>query len=275
MKKTVEMYNSDFKEVLTDIPNLRFLDFDEENPEVKATTTEISGSDGVLLGPSNFGPFNLILRFFYTGEGVEDYNLFKQKLRSILFRRDPYFIKHSDRPGVKYAVYCDDNAITDIGTRFGQFEITFVCYKGYSESYRDTSDIELLQEHVQFEQGLGLSDKLKYKHQDKSFSIHNGSTDKIDPLLRHKLIIQMTVEAPNGFKIRNKTTGDVFEYKKAIKKSQKFILNGVYPFVDSKRVGVDTNYGYITLAPGNNNIVIEGDGVEKIDIDFTFNYIYR
>ncbi|MDN6181950.1 MAG: phage tail family protein, partial [Staphylococcus equorum] len=101
------------------------------------------------------------------------------------------------------------------------------------------------------------------------------ATDVIDPLMGHKLIIQMSIEAPNGFKIRNKTTGYLFEYKKKIKKSQNFILNGVYPYVDKKRVGVDTNYSYITLAPGENNIVIEDDGIEKIDIKFIFNFIYR
>src|SRR5699024_8491112 len=177
--------------------------------------------------------------------------------------------------GKKYAVYCEENAIEDLTSIFGTFAIKFVVYKGYSESLRDTNDLELLQENVQFEQGLELAEKLKYKHKTKSFKIYNGSTDVIDPLMRHKLIIKMSVEAPNGFKIRNKTTKDVFEYKKKLKKSQAFVLNDVYPYVDKKRVGVDTNYSYITLTPGENNIVIEGDGVEQIDIEFIFNFIYR
>lgn len=276
MEKTVKIYDDSFEEVLTDIPNLKMLDFDEDGVEVNVNSQEMSGRDGVgLLGPATFGAYNLVIRLFYTGQDTKDYNLLKQKLRSLLFRRRPYYIVHSDMPGKKYAVYCNENAITDIGTRYGEFEITFVVFKGYSESLRDTDDMKLLQENVQFEQGLVLSEKLQYKHKTKSFKIYNGSTDVIDPLMRHKLIIQMSVEAPNGFKIRNKTTGDLFEYKKKIKKSQDFILNGVYPYVDKKRVGVDTNYSYMTLAPGENNIVIEGDGVEKIDIKFIFNFIYR
>ncbi|MFG0934927.1 distal tail protein Dit, partial [Staphylococcus sp. 231237_7MaSpsaltlick] len=253
----------------------KFLDFIEEGVEVKANTTEVNGTDGVLVGPNSFGPFNLILNFSLKGHDTTDLRLIKQKLRGLLFRREPYYVWHSDLPGKKYAVYCTEDGNESLTNSFATFAVTFVVFKGYSESLRDTTEIELLQENIQFEQGLDLADKLKYKHFEKSFSIFNGSTDIIDPLKRHKLIIQMTIEAPNGFKIRNKTTGDTFEYKKKIKKSQSFILNGVYPYVDKKRVGIDTNYSYITLAPGLNNIVIEGDSTEKIEIDFNFNYIYR
>lgn len=275
MKKEVKLFNDDINIKLTDIPNLKFLDFIEEGVEVKANTVEMNGTDGVLVGPNSFGPFNLILNFSFKGYDTTDLRLIKQKLRGLLFRREPYYVWHSDLPGKKYAVYCTEDGNESLTNSFATFAVTFVVFKGYSESLRDTTDIELLQENVQFEQGLDLADKLKYKNFEKSFSIFNGSTDIIDPLKRHKLIIQMTIEAPNGFKIRNKTTGDIFEYKKKIKKSQSFILNGVYPYVDKKRVGIDTNYSYITLAPGINNIVVEGDGTEQIEIDFNFNYIYR
>ena len=275
LKKEVKLFNDDINIKLTDIPNLKFLDFIEEGVEVKPNTVEMNGTDGLLIGPNSFGPFNLILNFSFKGYDTTDLRLIKQKLRGLLFRREPYYVWHSDLPGKKYAVYCTEDGNESLTNSFATFAVTFVVFKGYSESLRDTNDIELLQENVQFEQGLDLADKLKYKHFEKSFSIFNGSTDIIDPLKRHKLIIQMSVEAPNGFKIRNKTTGDVFEYKKKIKKTQKFILNGVYPYVDKKRVGIDTNYGYLTLAKGINNIVIEGDGVEQVDIEFIFNYIYR
>lgn len=275
MKKEVRLFNDNFDIKLTDTPYLRFLDHIEEGVEVNANTTEINGTDGVLMGPTTFGPFNLVLNFSFRGLDTKDLILQKQKLRNILFRREPYYIWHSDAPGKKYLVYCDSNENEDLTHSFATFKVTFVVVKGYSESLRNTNDIELLQERVQFEQGLELAEKLQYKHKTRNFKIYNGSTDVIDPLMRHKLIVKLSTEAPNGFKIRNKTTKDVFEYKKNLKKSQAFVLNGVYPYVDKKRVGVDTNYSYITLAPGENNIVIEGDGVEQIDIEFIFNFIYR
>lgn len=64
MEKEVRLFNEDFNIKLTDTPNLKFLDFIEEDVEVKANTTEINGTDGVLSGPINFGPFNFSFKFF-------------------------------------------------------------------------------------------------------------------------------------------------------------------------------------------------------------------
>lgn len=272
------------KDINEYISRFIFLDAKASYPVSVEDSITMKGVDGELPGAVSFAPFNLVIKFGFDGIDEIDTNLMEQQLRNIFFRREPYYIVTSDNPGIKYKVNNPDinPDYADFSTI--RFEMTFSVKDGYSESLRDTKDIELLQENVQFEQGLDLAEKLQYKHKTKSFKIYNGSTDVIDPLMRHKLIIQMSVEAPNGFKIRNKTTSkklsngtvtDVFEYKKKIKKSQSFILNGVYPYVDKKRVGVDTNYSYITLAPGENNIVIEGDGVEQIDIEFIFNFIYR
>ena len=59
LKKEVRIFNDNFDIKLTDTPNLLFLDHIEEDVEVNANTIEINGIDGVLMGPTTFGPFNL------------------------------------------------------------------------------------------------------------------------------------------------------------------------------------------------------------------------
>lgn len=271
------MFNDSFEEVLTDIPNLKMLDFDEEGVEVQVNSQEMKGRDGVgLLGPATFGPYNLILRFFYKGQDVKDYNLLKQKLRALLFRRDPYFIVHSDMPGKKYLVYCNENSITDIGTRYGQFEISFVVVRGYSESLLNTSQFSLDKaDSWQFEGGNLSDSNIKYKHTASNFKIYNGSTDAINPSLGYEMKIKINVDAPNGFKLINNTTGDVFEYKKAIKKNSQLIIDGVHPLINNQRVGVDTNWGWINLDKGFNEIEITGKNLGSSTVEFVFNFVYR
>lgn len=274
-KRWVELWDDNEHLVLTDIPGLNFLDYELVSAEVKTNETDIEGVDGRLVGRNTLEPFDLEMNFYFDGIDKHNLNLFSEQLRSKLRRRDPFYLRHSYLRGVKYAVNSVDVKYEKLNQSDAEITLVFNCYKGYSESYRDTNRIDLLQEESQFEQGMTLSEEMKYEHKRKSFKIYNGSTDTLDPLLGHKLIIQLNVDAPNGFKIKNKTTGDTFEYKKKIKKSQKFTLNGVYPYVDNKRVGIDTNYSYITFKKGMNDISIEGDGVENIDIKFIFNFIYR
>ncbi len=275
MVKEVKMFNDDFSEIITDIPRLKFLDYNEEGVEVNANTTEINGTDGVLMGPTTFGPFNLVLRFFFSGTDKHDYHLLKQKMRGLLFRREPFYIWHSDMPGKKYAVYTNENSVEDIGTRFGEFEVTFVVYKGYSESLKDTSQFSLSSGDWQFEAGVLSDDEIKYTHDTTAFKIYNGSSDTINPLLRHQFKLLVNIDAPKGFKINNKTTGDVFEYKKGIKKNQQLVINGVHPFINNKRVGIDTNWQWLTLAKGFNDIEITGENIKEVKTQWIFPFIYR
>ena len=136
------MFNDNFEQVLTDLPNLTFLDYEEEDVAVQTNTLEVKGRDGVLVGSNTFGPFKLILNFVYEGVDTEDYHLFKQRMRGLLFRREPFYITHSDMPGKKYAVYCEGHTIEDIYDRNGKFEVSFNVYKGYSESLKSTMDVD-------------------------------------------------------------------------------------------------------------------------------------
>lgn len=275
MEKEVKLFNDDINIKLTDIPNLKFLDFIEEGVEVKANTTEVNGTDGVLMGPSSFGPFNLILNFSFKGQDTKDLRLIKQKLRGLLFKREPYYVWHSDLPGKKYAVYCTEDGNESLTNSFATFAVTFVVFKGYSESLKETDQFSLSSGDWQFEGGVLAYEDIKYKHDTTSFNIYNGSSDVINPLLRHKFKLLINIDAPKGFKIINKTTGDVFEYKKAIKNNQRITINGVHPFINNKRVGIDTNWQWLTLDKGFNEIEITGENIGNVQTHWVFPFVYR
>lgn len=276
MEKWVKMIKGSNETILTDIDDLMYLDFKEEDVESRINLQEISGVDGGLLSPISFAPFNLILRFVYSGSDIKDYHLLKKKMRSILYTREPFYIVHSDMPSMKYAVVTNSTAIEDLYGRNGEFEITFMVYKGYSESLYETDKYDRTADKWQFSNGLIVNDDIKYKHNSTSFKIFNGSSDKIAPFPhRHKLIIKLNLNAPKGFKLINNTTGDVFEYKKSITKNKQLIINGIYPTIDGKRVGINTNHEWLTLAPGYNDIEITGTDITEPTVHFIFPFIYR
>ena len=275
MKKEVRLFNDNFDVKLTDTPNLLFLDHTEEGVEVNANTTEINGTDGVLMGPTTFGPFNLVLNFSFKGLDTKDLKLYKQKLRNTLYKREPYYVWHSDAPGKKYAVYCDSSDNEDLTNSFATFKVTFVVFKGYSESLFPTDRLDLMNEHWYFSNGLIVDEDIKYSHSTNDFKIYNGSSDTITPIQRHYIKIKMNIDAPNGFILKNNTSGTEFEYTKAIKAKDKLVLNGAHPLLNGKNCGIDTNWEFISLSPGMNNFKVMGDGVKVQEISFSFNFIYR
>lgn len=257
------------------LPNFMFLDAKAAFPTTNNESTTMKGVDGELPNIATFAPFSLVVKCGFDGIDVIDATLAEQKLRNIFFKRKPYYIITSDNPCIKYAVKNPD-INPDYGDYMAvKFELTFSVYKGYSESLKSTDKFSLSSGDWQFEEGLIFDDNIKYNHSTSSFKIFNGSDDTINPILRHKFRLDINIDAPNGFTITNKTTGDVFEYTKPIKSNKTLSIQGVHPILNNKRVGVDTNFNFLTLDPGYNVIEISGSNLGKTNTKWVFPFIYR
>ncbi|MFP4921058.1 phage tail domain-containing protein [Staphylococcus coagulans] len=257
------------------LPNFIFLEAKPAFPSTNNESTTIKGVDGELPNFATFAPFSLVVKCGFDGIDVFDANLAEMKLRNLFFKRKPYYIVTSDNPCVKYAVKNPDVSPDYGDYRAVKFELTFTVYKGYSESLKNTDEFSLSSGDWQFEEGLLLDDSIKYKHDTTSFKIFNGSDDVVNPILRHKFRLDINIDAPNGFTITNKTTGDVFEYTKSIKSNKTLSLQGVHPIINGKREGINTNFNFLTLDPGYNDIEISGYKLGKTKTNWVFPFIYR
>ena len=276
-RRWVNIYKPSGNMSLTEtIPGLQFVEWEIPSVSTSNDDLEISGRDGVIPGAINFAPFSLVLNFYYEGNDMEDLNLFSQTMKSIVHNREPYYIAHSDMPDYKYAVNKAEIEWEVINHGDSTFKVTFNCYKGYAESLYSTDDYNLMSSNFwQYENGLISDTDIKYIHTTNNFKIYNASSDKINPLLDHNLDIYMTVVAPNGFKMKNKTNKTEFNYLGKMKKEWTILLNKTYPYINKKRIGKDTDKGYLILDKGINDISITGDGLEIKKIKFDFNFIYR
>ena len=275
-RRWVNIYKPNGNMSLTEtIPGLQFVEWEIPSVSTSNEDLEISGRDGVIPGAINFAPFSLVLHFYYEGNDMEDLNLFSQTMKSIVHNREPYYIAHSDMPDYKYAVNKAEIEWEVINHGDSTFSVTFNCYKGYAESLYSTDDYNLMSNFWQYESGLISDTDIKYIHTTNNFKIYNASSDKINPLLDHNLDIYMTVVAPNGFKMKNKTNKTEFNYLGKMKKEGTILLNKTYPYINKKRIGKDTDKGYLILDKGINDISITGDGLEIKKIKFDFNFIYR
>lgn len=267
--KTVNLLEND---------RFEFLGVDKHEVNGITELSERKGMDGGIPTKSTFGPFELKLHFRYNGIDSIDLDLFCFELEQKIQRRDPYYVRHSKMPGLKYAVLGTPKVSpSNFAIRYSDIEIAFTVYKGYCESYLSTDEMSLSnQTDWQFGNNMiAFNESDNYHHRTKKFRIYNGSIDTIDPTLDHTLNITIHTNAPNGFKLRNRKTGDVFEYYGALLYTDTFMLKGVYPVVNGKRVGADTNNSWITLDEGFNDFIVTGEGITDFDITFSFSFIYR
>ncbi|HJF22787.1 MAG TPA: phage tail family protein [Mammaliicoccus lentus] len=255
-----------------------FLESEITEVNTKTVEQEMSGMDGVLVGANTFGSFELTLKFYYDGVDSSDLILFTEKIKKIIHTRKPMYVVHSELPARKYAfnsAKVDWEKITNSDTTFS---ITFNVYKGYSESLHDTDEFSLSNGNFQFESGVLPDSNTSYRFNRSMFEVLNGSSDTIDPRHRHKLKIIIRMTTDEGFRLVNKTTGDIFEYKSDLDINRQMTIDGGYPYIQQNdvraRCGRLTNHGLITLAPGINKFEVWGN-FKNLDIQFIFPFIYR
>lgn len=277
--------NSKWVEIITDESTKNLIaehdglivdDIKKASPNGETESLEIKGVDGVKPTSSNYKPFDLEIDFIFRGYDKQDADLFLFKFNNLLSLRKRYYVRHSDLPDIKYAVEPTPDISTEyITIRDYRITVKFSCYKGYSESYLTTNQMSWSNGLWQFQEGLKADDEIKYIHEDWGYRIFNGSNDVINPF-NHSLTIKLWLEAPNGFTLRNNTTGDTFEYYEPLKKSTGFMLKDVYPIVNlSDNVGRYTNFEWITLDPGWNDIEITGKDLTYAKSEWIFNFIFK
>lgn len=259
---------------VTEETNLILNDTETSFPEAESDDVDIKGIDGILPGAINFAPFTLNLEMVCVGVDIADYHTTLHKIRNLFNRRTPYYVVHSDLPGVKYAINTAKVSAERVLSQHFKLTVELNVYKGYSESINTTIQAIDFDSDWFVENNIPLDISPKYHHTSNQFEIWNGSTDTIDPRKGHKLQIVLNVNATGGFKLVNYTTGSVFEYKKSITKDVPIILDKVYAYRDMNRCGIDTNRGVITLAEGRNVFAIKGD-VTSQETQFDFPFIYR
>lgn len=246
------------------------------HPNGNTETTNIESIDGEIPKYTTYNPYDLKVNFLYRGADKDDVNMYIFKLNNILSKREPYYVRHSDLPDIKYAVLPNPKIESSkVTIRDYKITVTFECYKGYSESYNTVQNMNLTDGTWQFEEGLMIDDEISYNKEECSFMIYNGSYDTIDPLLNHYLKIKLKLNAPRGFKIINNSTQDIVEFNSPITKKDIFELRGVYPYLNNERVGRYTNYEWIRLKPGYNYISIHGDTKNRPITEWDFNYLFR
>lgn len=201
-----------------------------------------------------------------------DYHLMVEELDRLIFQDMPYFIWSDMYPGRRFCVTPIPFERDREYYKVAKIHIEFDLFKGYSESKGTTLDPFTYDSEL-WQVGMNLpnGEDLPYIFTSNSFKIYNAGNIEVDAARLHECSIVMS--AVGSPVIQNLSTGDEFRYLKNLKKDDVLLLDGVHPYLNNAKCGRDTNFGYLRLKQGWNDILVSG--CTNINIAFAFRYLYK
>lgn len=151
------------------------------------------------------------------------------------------------------------------------FSIQFEIPSGYKYSLVRSDEIDV--DHTSFGMNFKLNETPVYQQTANYFKIYNPSDIAIDPYYqRHDLILLIKFSG-SSYQITNQTNGTSYKYNKAIISSDELILNGVATTLNGTPASQNSDFGYIKLEKGWNDITVSGATSHETTFSFPFIYI--
>lgn len=223
----------------------------------------------------------ITLKIGLEAENTKDYRLLRDETFALL---DNYtgetYVSESHQPAKRYLVAIDEPFIPErIPNNQTVAEITVPCIKlglPFAESIVTSSYIDknsLKYNDIKpLAYGLGYSNhenEYIYSNTFESFRIFNPGTAAVE-LFEQDLRIEITNASDSNFKMTNLTTGDLFEVKVPVKRSDRIEIKGAKITINYANGLRKTNRGFISLAPGWNYFELSSNA--KTNFDFRFYY---
>ncbi|EAC8477294.1 phage tail family protein [Listeria monocytogenes] len=247
-------------------------EFSRDAPQQKLQASTIEGTDGEIPQTITYDPFKVYVKLDIRAVDHLDYHLLYRELNAFLHRRKTYRIASDQLPGLFFSVYPQPQSVSRESETIALVTFEFTAYKGYAESRGSTLDpLTFDSELWGVGDGILMDSDMQYVFNTNKFSIYNASDDVISPIYRHEIDIALT--CAGSPQITNKTTNDIFKCTSTLVKKDVLLISGVYPFINGKHAGKNSNHGILTLNPGWNEFEVKG--VSDLTIAFGFKFIYR
>lgn len=248
---------------------------DDSNPLLTNTYGTNDGLDGVAYAFQKRTQNVINAKFVLKYTDWYDYQMKKHTLAKFFAQKGLYRIRTDAEPAIVKYVYAGNFAVapTEGGSNTALITIPFDNPSGlkYSLGYSD-GVMDYNSGLWQAGMNLPMNKSLQYEYNaTRSFQIYNASDITVDPIQHHDL--QVIVKNTTGqVRIENTTTGNYVAYNGTLTTTDQLVWDGVNLYLNGSLANNSTDFTYLTLAPGYNDIKIISTA--DLDIDFHFRFIY-
>lgn len=204
-----------------------------------------------------------------------DYQMKKHTLAKFFTQKGLYRIRTDAEPAIVKYVYAGNFTVapTQDRSNYALITIPFDNPSGLKYSLGYSDDVMDYDSGLwQMGMNLPMNQSLQYEYNaTRSFQIYNASDITVDPIQHHDL--QVIVKNTTGqVRIENTTTGNYVAYNGTLTTTDQLVWDGVNLYLNGQLANNSTDFTYLTLVPGYNDIKIISTA--DLDIDFHFRFIY-
>ena len=241
-------------------------------PEVKHTSSQIGGI-GDTITDTTIGQRTISVDLLFQVMDIYDYYLLRDEIHALFVREEAFYIIFKREPYKRWLVKLADGFKITPNPKAGLLTIEFKTVKRFGESIGTTADSkEWDADKWGWNNTINWDADLRYTFNSSNFTVKNLGTATIDPR-DNELEIVVRASAASYLRIVNVTTGDEYRYNGPLSSSDILKLKGVRSFKNNVSAFGNTNRKLLTLAPGDNQFVVEGGIVQ--DIAFNFRFLYK
>ncbi|MHA5111165.1 phage tail family protein [Oenococcus oeni] len=268
--------NQDEQEINDAFPKVSYLGH-VGRPEFSNIYNTPTIVDGEQFIQTVIAPTTITCRFMMTFSDWYDYQLNKNQFYGLFGNKDLIRIRTDSFPAkVAYVRPQSFDVIpSEDGSNSCIIEVVFDVPSGYKQSIMRSDSLYTYGENA-WQVGMNLPNgqKLNYTFNgDSSIRVYNASDVDIDPYFsKHDLRILINF-AGSGIKISNSINGTEWSYNKAQSFSDSIVLDGVDTTLNGTNANLNTDFGYIKLNKGWNDIVVTGTTQYRITFSFPFLYL--
>ncbi|MFT8557883.1 phage tail domain-containing protein [Liquorilactobacillus hordei] len=256
---------------------LKFLGADT-NPVLANTYLSDTQADGSNFSYSQYQKSVVSARFWLHFTTYTAYKLAKHDIFRVLNSKNIMRIRTDSEPS--QVMYVRSNAFTitpeENNGHDCLFTVNFDNPSGYKYSMVNSDVLKTYSTGAwaNYGQNLPYNEDTQYTFQSmNNFRVYNASDIPIDPYFQHHELSIIIKHKGTGFTITNKTNGTSYTYFGTMNSSDTLVLQGLSTYKNGVIDSNNSDYGYLKLETGWNDIKVTGATDATITFSFPFVYI--
>lgn len=256
-----------------DAMGFRVKKFDIPLPNYNHSYQQIGNYGSTLIG-TQAQQLVIPLVIDITAMDIHDYNFQLLQLRRVFRSDEDFFVINMYAPFIRWR--CRAEAVTPSQNgnfwRASDVTINLDCPSGFAESVATTQDpVDPPNNGWGFGQGFDTDQLPSYTYTTPDFVFFNVG---IIPLRADDCPVKISFkgDAPSGFTLTNKTTGQSFELTKGVQVTDTVTILGFVPSINGQQAYEKGNHGFLDFAVGKNELHLEGATNFELKFDTRFYY---